>query len=644
MRKWWFVGAFVFGLLLIGLYWGWAHGRLFRSESKDYARAEAYLKASEPYEAEKIMAPYGDTLSQIRPKKWDWLPLFAEALVQTGDAPRLAILYRSYPRVVDQDERKALLIAAGLIAAHHFSDYKSLRAEWQAKRHNAAAWFALDADVLIAQRKREEAIAFLQSKAFDGPDDSSRLIRLALLTASTHLQDAWGFLEKAAVKDPKNSRIYSYRGQILEQLNRTSLARQEYLTAIEKNPKDPVLYDQLAEFYLRQGLPEKAFETWKTALELPGSAFIRLRILFWSRLITPYSINWADLPPVTGPLKPLIDFLASLPPSEPWNEELFNKIPNRQTFLKERQETFWLRLINALTHKEEDQALKILTHNPFQGQLWAPNLARALHQILSFRRYGVLQFEKGIDPFPIAKERPFHSFFHQLNEASAAQGVASKMGRDLEALVLSPYAFSAAFLAEGWLQAALDFNIPVALPNTLPPWLSYAYTQALRLTKGPLEALNFAILQSPSNPLTLLIGELMVATGSPDAASEQLKPLIEQEDEVGMRAAWIAALLSFSRERYAEAQEIVAQNAQLKETVEGKELLAKIALEQGDKQRAIQLYEEIEGGSFDAKYYLAQLAYQEKNYARAKALIEALLVDFPNNPQLLVEWEKIKTK
>lgn len=628
-----------------GAYWRWGHRLHKTTEEFDYEQAKSLLAAGESRLAALLVEKYKGKLTKETPQGLDWLPIAVETMIQTNDATDLARLYESYPRLIDGDQNKALAVAGGLLGLGRITAYHELRQEWKAKRHNEVAWLVLDADALIIQGKKGEATALLESQVFEGPDDSMRLVRLAIYKASETLSESWDLLQKALAKDPKNSHVLSYRGQILEMVRQPALARHEYVLAIEASPKDLFLYDRLALFELRWGQTKSALETWKKALAVPNNAFIRLRIMFWSRVVVPFSIDWKQYPPPKGILQPLLDYLLALPPGTIWDDAAFEKIPNHQNLLKTYQETFWLRLADALIRKQEEKALGMLTSNLFSHQLWAPDLARGLHQILSYRRYGVLNTEDNTPAFVDTPGIFHHSFFRQLWELSkkSAKGFpAENLPREMDALLLSQYAFPAAFLAAGWFEAALDFGIPTVLPDSLPDWLAYAYTQAIRTVRGPIEALQFAMLQHPSDLVSLLIGELMLSTGSPEAALAQLQPLVQQDSDAGSRAAWLTASTYVQREKYAEAKSIIQGNAHLRNSVLGKELLAVIALAENNPAEAESLYAGIEMQSSAARLYLARRAMADQDYDRALELYESLLREFPEKRDLQEDLEKVK--
>jgi len=131
--------------------------------------------------------------------------------------------------------------------------------------------------------------------------------------------------------------------------------------------------------------------------------------------------------------------------------------------------------------------------------------------------------------------------------------------------------------------------------------------------------------------LSMVMGELLIASGSPEAGLDKLQQLTEREDDIGYRAAWLISLLYIEQERYDEAKELISNHDRLNDDVLGKETLARIALLQGDQEQARRLYSALEDESWEAKSYLARQAFLEEDWGRARELTEELLREFPNN-------------
>jgi hypothetical protein len=624
-----------------------------RKEYQDFKKAQQLLAAGEPHQALDIIEVYGSQLSAATPKELDWLPLTVDALAQTQDANNLLALYPSFPRGFDKNEEAVLLVASGLLAQRKLDDYHILKDKWADRATKEPEWFNLDADALIVEGKQEEALAHLNSKEFEGPQDTGRLVRLSLIHARDNLAESWNTLNKALAKDPKNTDVTTYRAQILEAIHKPALARIEYLSAIQKDPNNADLVYQLGEFYRRNNHYPLAIDTWRQGLPLANSNELWLKALFWSRMTSPMNPEPTVEPPKTGELAPLISYIYHLPKGMFWDDALFEKVPDNSRYLRTRQETFWLRLSQALMDDDEAHAAELLDFNTFHASSWSPNLQNALQQILAYRRYGILHIDEvassqnlidkeEVDP---GQGPVVHQFFKALKTLAAASPAglpAENVPDDMRSLLTSKYAFPSALLAAGWLEAALVWPLPAALPKDFPEWVAFAYTQALRYNRSPLEALNFATKQKASPPLSLLIGELMIATGSPDAGLEQLQPLAKLKSDIGTRSAWLISLIEIERKQYDKARKTIQSHPLLAKNLIGKEAMARIALKQGNIAQADELYGALEKDSLEAKFYLARRAYAEKQWDRALKLTEQLIVEFPDNPELHKDLQKLR--
>lgn len=624
------LGLFILLCIGTGLYWLWSYDK----ETEEYQRAKELLAQSRFQAASEIILKHKNYLAREDIPGIDWLPLTVDVLIRNGDVSALAHLYEIYPRVVGKDEGKALAVARGLIANRSLARYRSLSEQWQAGPHSEADWFVLGADALVAQGNKKDAMALLNSRRFSGPEDSLRLIRLAGYYADDDPQRSWKLLEKALVKDPKNQYLRRYRGQILEKMQRFAQARQEYTIAIEKSPDDPGVYQPLAEFYIRNGQIRLALETWQKALRLPENDPVRLQMLFWSRVGVRLKIDWDSLSPSQSVISPLINYLINLPSNVMWDNDSFEKLPDYQGYLKSYQETLWLRVINALQHKQEKLTLNLLNNDLFVNTLWSPELYNALQRILVYRRDG--EFKKEEPPLMSSANNfvRMTPFFQELESKSQS--------KEMRNLLASPYAFPVAFLSAGWFEAGLAFGHPATLPAGLPDWVAPIFAQGIWETKGALSALHFVNLQPVTDSLNLIKGKLMIALGSWDAGLRQLNPLVPQATEIGVRAAYLTALVQLRQDQYNEAKAVLLKNPLVGQSVVGKELLARIANAQRPIRQADHSDSEIGKQSLEGKRPLGKVAGVDDTSESAQQMVESLLIDFPDERTLIEEWELIK--
>ena len=606
-------------------------------EMQDYEEVSRYLAIGEPNHAlEQIRVNALDPNSQ-QTQAIDWQIPTIQALAQLQDGPTLFAIYANSPKKFENSEEAILLVGAELIARGQLREYHQLREQWRPKAIKEAAWFDLDTDALLAQGRTQEALEVLMTKSFEGSADVGRLQRLARLRAPENLKVAWNHLTEARSKDPNNATLLSARAEIFELTDKPEWARREYLRAVQKDPSSVCLIDQLGEFYRKHGHYVLAMETWCCGLALPRSEPLWIKILFWSRIVYPLPVDWGQQPIPIGHLKPYIAYLLALPKDQFWHKATFKQLPNYAQYLTSQQTSFWLRLAQALKEGKEKQAALLLAENPFKHVLWDVDLHNALQQVLQYRTTRSLQPSEGY-----ASAHPDrHHFFRELDQL--ASHPSDDMLVRMRSLLLSPYAVPSTFLAAGWLETALRFPLPDVLPNDLPQWVAFAYTQALRLNRSPQEALEFASKQKSSPPLELLIGELQIATGDFDGGIQRLSRLLNIDSDISLRAAWVISLLHLRRGHFDAARQAILDQPRLFKHLIGKETLARIEMEAGNIDEADRLYEEIEQPSIEAKFYLARRAYEQKQWSRAALLTQQLLDEFPDNSQLRSELKKIKS-
>ncbi|TXI37708.1 MAG: hypothetical protein E6Q59_07450 [Nitrosomonas sp.] len=650
-------------------------------EQRDLKTAEELLNHHQPKEALAIIDKYQERYEQKGDAPKKWVDLYIKGAVATQSPERILFLYQQYPKALLNNEDAALIVGDVLIKTARTNDYKELRGKWQGRESKPEVWFVLDADKQLIDGDRNAAITFLNTHSFEGAKDIPRLVRLALLNVEINPRMSWEYLAEAYQKDPNNPEVRSYRARLLEAVGKTALSLTEYISAAQLAPDNIVMRDQLAEFYRRHGRYKLALKVWESSLGEPLSDFVWIKTWFWSRVAVPVDFKWSDKKAPEGELKPLIDYLLSLESDQYWDASKYESVRDGNRYLQSEQATFWLRLLQALKDNKEDKAWELLEYNHFNSASWNPKLEIMLKRILNYRKNGTIilsdnqlnastsdNTSQQKHPSIVSKatneesdsriaadkaqqadsngqvvEQP-HPFFTELQEiATKAKGnpAAATLPPDVQKLLSGKDAFSAALLASGWLEAAIQFNGSKVIPEGYPDWMAYGLAQAYRYNQGSLPALEFATKQIPTPTLNLLIGELLIANGSPDAGLEKLLPLVDLKNDIGFRASWLAALLYAQREQYDKATAMIQGNPRLAADVLGKEALARIALLQGKNDEADKLYSALEADSWEAKSYLARKAFNERNWKRAKQLTETLLREFPNNMLLRENYERI---
>ncbi len=654
--------AFTLVLGITGTYFYWPnikhkYKKTVRNDvtmGQDLEKARTLLNQSKPEEALAIIKEYGDAIDNKTEMGKQWLDLLIRASESTLNFSQLLVLYDYYPQAFDSHEKASMIVGEIYINTGKFKEYQNLRDSWKGRETTPETWFVLDADKLFLEGKRKEAIDFLNSKTFPGKADTSRLVRLALMYSYDDPNKAWDYLNQAYQKDPTNPEIRSYRAKLLETYGKNNLALIEYIAAIQTDPKNVYLRDQLAEFYLRQKEYPQALMVWLESLKAPSLDEIWIKAFFWGRMVIPVNIDWHAEKIPDGRYAPLAIYLIDLKPDQYWNEKAFEQLADANTYLKTIQMTFWLRLVDALQHGDEKEAADLLKYNPFSTVSWNAELETALTRILQYRKTGrftpeaadqVVTFEDNkttpAPAAPAAKEKKAsHLLFSQLDDLANQKGEVT-VSPDLEALLKGPEAFTAAFLASGWNEAALALHHLAVLPDNYPSWVAVLITQAYRLNKSNELALKFALAQKETPGLSLIIGELLIANKDLDAALERLTKLTKVEGEVGYRASWLVGLIYIDKGQYEQARTTIDAQPTLSKDMLGKEMMARIALLEGNTALADTIYNSIESTSSEAKSYLARKAFEQKDWKKARELTEQLLRDYPTNPLLQQNLTKI---
>ncbi len=670
-----------FGLYYRAKIWNYISREHYSPEKEkvDIEKAEGLLKDGQPKDALDVIQVYQERFAQKDDVAKKWVDLFMKASLGAQEPENIYFLYQQFPHSIDGNEEGALIVSDLLVKTGKINDYTHLRDSWKGKETRPAAWFVLDADKILVDGDRQAAIKLLNSQSFEGSDDVPRLVRLAFLNVEENPRMSWEYLTEAYQKDPKNVIVRSYRARLLEAVNKSALALSEYVAAASIEPKNAALRDQLAEFYRRHGRYKLALKVWEDALTFQNSDSLWVKEWFWGRMATPVDFKWDEKKVPAGELQPFVDYLLSLTAEQYWDSSKFEALSNANQYLQTQQSSFWLRLVQNLKDSQDDKAWELIQYNSFNPVSWSPELETMIKRILAYRKTGSLILAEeakkphGLDEedtpkqtltpaatTPIATQTPTkgpddqegaaatqttsqHPFYIQLQNLAKSEQKGEKdvVPESLKKLLTGKDAFTAAFLAAGWLEAALALNSAKVLPDDSPEWFSYGLTQAIRFNRGTMPALEFATKQKPTPALNMLIGELLISSGSPDAGLEKLLALANQNDDIGFRAAWLVTLLYIERQQFDKAIEMIQSHPALAQNVIGREALARIALLQGKIEEADQQYSALEAESWEAKSYLARKAYEDKNFKRAKELTEALLIEFPNNILIQKNYQKI---
>lgn len=566
--------------------------------------------------------------------------------------PQIASSLPEMARISDplhDNEAIALSAASSFLESNNLSAYDNLRQQWSGRETDHGGWLFLDAAERLQTGQRQAAIDILDSTSLTGTEETERLIRLAALNVVEAPQKAWGYLVEASAKDPSNPDLQTFKASLLESANKKDMALKEYISAVKKEPSDPYLKQQLADFYLRAEHYPQALQVLQESLKAPSLDSLWVQALFWSSVVSPFdtTLNVKDIP--IGELEPLAAYLQALPTGIYWNAEAFARLPDAAKYLASRQETFWLRLLAALKTGNYNEALQLMNVNPFQSDLWAPLLSRSLKTILNYQN--LYKFSKlglaaipqtaPIDAEAFSSDQKFLETLASLSDLPPQSILLNPEMRDF---VLSKEVFAAIFLANGWEEAGIQLHVLSIIPESYPKWIAYAVTKALHNNRSDEAALAFAKQQTPSNELTLLTAELALADGRRQEAFNLLANIYKQKDAAGNKAALLIAPLFLDQSNTKGAKEAILGHSDLSNNVQARELLARAFLKEGEQETAYRLYLSIENYSSEAKSYLVRKAFIDKDWPNAKKLTEELIENHPDNTVLRENLKKINAE
>ncbi len=614
-------------------------------ETANFEQAWAELQSIEP---KVIQSASPEQVKQIN-------EAFVATLTARNDFVRLRDQFDKAPEVFEKDEAAALLLARLLLEEDNQPKLKALMKEWSQHRKDIAGWFLLDVDVLLKQKRPDEALALLETQSFVGDAESNRLARLALLKAGTNLNEAWSLLEQAFKQNPRNTDIRSFRAQILEAVGQMPAARVEYVAAVVSAPQNPILSLQLGDFYQRQFQYEMALESWKTRLQTPSLGIIWLRSLFWSRVTRSNVVKEYPTQVPDGELMELVVFLQTLPANVFWDDARFNNVPQCDVYRNEREEVAWLRILESLRTQDLAKASEILSK--WSGKLrMNPELAVGLHRVVDLKLGNPVS-----QPLSFAESTSSnaHPFFQLVNliikeneiRVKDRELILTEQQTDLQnpvSFLSRNEVFAAACLAGGWCESALKFHDTAVIEATegpsadLPEWWSFGIAQCLKYNRSAADTIAFIDLQSKSSStLKTLKAECLLSQNDRPAAIEILKTAAARPDAGGYRAAWMCSTLLLEDQDFVSAEAVVRSQPLLAEKSSGKEILARIRLAAGDATGALAIYETLGQESVEAMAYRARIAFEKKEFAKARTLTNELIRQMPGELQLMANLKAI---
>ncbi|MEI8341549.1 MAG: hypothetical protein WCH43_08465, partial [Verrucomicrobiota bacterium] len=381
----------------------WRGHVILKQQARQEAVVSNLLKTNRTREALAVLQllRHDSTGAATVEQEARWEEWELAATVKLREAPRLVALYERHPDLVSNDETASLLAARALLAGKHPAEAAKLRERWRGHERLQAEWLCYDADECVARKKPEEAIALLEGAHLEGKDDCVRLLRLAILNSGKP-EKVWKYFQEAYAVDPQNADLRSFRGQVLENAGQPKHARVEYTAALATDPSNPLLRDQLADFYTRQHDYPMTVATLSGGLASNPFDYIWLKAGFWARLASPLP---KDAPAAAlcpkGILEPLVKMIDGFPAGRFWDEQAFQQLRFSSRYAGERQEVYWLRLLQMLKDGREKEAADLLAANPFRAHSLNPDLESTLRILLKYRLHQITpatgDYDRGIN-------------------------------------------------------------------------------------------------------------------------------------------------------------------------------------------------------------------------------------------------------
>jgi tetratricopeptide (TPR) repeat protein len=629
----------VAALTLVGaVYWNRSDA-ILSAESMSTGHSESYraqqlLHKGLPSKALKIIYQHREQIDSHTPMGRQWLALFINCCQTLHDYSQLAVLHDHFPNAFHRDEEASLGAAHGYILSGDKSGFDSLRKMWQQREGLAARWLAFDVDRLLMDGNHAAAVELLASRSFDGSEDVPRLLKLAILHSSQP-EVSWKYLTAAVEKDPADPEVYSYRARFLEAAGHHGEALTECRTALLVAPEDPYYIDQLAEFLVNQKQYAEAIALWKESLQIAPREQALIKILFWARVVAPESQFTPDH------YGSFASYLSNMKAGYFWDSNAFAQLPDREQIAASQPAVFWLRLLDALANRREEEAVALLNNQPQDIDLGHESLRKALQRALLFREKGSSGQKSALAALKPSQPPLVDSpelLIALLNNSE------NSLPEELHPLLASQECFSALFLAAGWREAALQLHAVEPLSREFPDWVALNLTESLKVGRGNVAALSFAAMQPWTPQIAHKVAELLAAVKHSDIALNELKAMSGQRSGKGDSAAWLLALVYIERGHYQAAKAVVEGQPSLRATPRGQEVIARIAALEGDIARAELLYSAIADDSVEAKSFLARKAFTEENWDQARLLTQSLLQIYPDSSLLQENLRKIDLK
>jgi len=174
-----------------------------------------------------------------------------------------------------------------------------------------------------------------------------------------------------------------------------------------------------------------------------------------------------------------------------------------------------------------------------------------------------------------------------------------------------------------------------------PDWYAFGLSKAYQILGQPenaIRVIDSLVEVSPS--LNSLRAELYWQTGKEDEAVAIWHELV-QILETEIRAAWLLGTYYFDQGNDADLEEVLAASPALRESWLGALFRARQALRSGDVATARTIYQGVVDQSDEALLFLLKDSFARREFEEARGYNDALREKYPNEPEFLVNEQKI---
>lgn len=533
-----------------------------------------------------------------------------------------------------QLERTALLLARHEICTGIPSRYRALRDEWKQKTSYPDQWFLLDADLRVSAGRNAAARALLRSRQLEGAEEGDRQARLALLNAGNPAL-ALRHLNLGLKAAPKHPDLLSFRAQLHERAGSPQRARADFVSAVLADQGNPYHRDNLAQFYLRNGEPTLAVETWLSTMRHTGLGVYGFKAWFWSKLTTaPLPMNMLrSNDPAWNELFATMETMA---PDVFFTEAMADKLKEQRTELN-RSEFQWLEFLSLVRRSiDNKEALRLIANGEVldnEASKIHPTLVHLVRFCANAQLASSVRDVEKLRATLHLDSQNKHPFLVELRRWSKGEMTATDHTKYTKWLQ-TPEAITAAFLAAGWSGPALAVGVGSDFEpsQNSPRWLDQHYARALQIKRGNHVALAWLKkLDTRSPGADLLAGELLFFKGEIEEGATLLRSVQRLSSQFANEATYLLAAQALRVGRVRAARLWIFQ-AELDQETKGIEVLAQTWLLEGDEERATQCYLRITDSSTQALQYLSKKALQSHQWDDAHKWTHQLVLRAPEAP------------